>query len=390
MSGFSFLGTLPVSKSIMNRALIIQSYYPDFLIEGINQSDDVSFMKKGIQQILNFQAADCGHAGTVLRFLALRASRIPGEHKLVGSSRLFERPQEDLLKTLRQLSVEAEIRNDTLFIRSQGWKLLGDALIINTDISSQFASALFLNSWSLNFDLPVVLNGSSVSQSYFYMTMSMLEHLGMSIKRQNSEFYIPNQQALKKYKYKCEIDLSSAFAIAALAAVSGNARIQNFPVNSLQPDSSFVGILKKMNIPVDFDKETLIVKKSSSLKGVEVNLKECPDLFPVLSALCALSPDRSVLRGAAHLKFKESNRIQAISDLLLCIGRKHEVLDDGVIIEAQDVSKRNLVIVFDPEEDHRMAMAASVLRQAGYMIRIENRHVVNKSFPEFWDCFEGL
>jgi 5-enolpyruvylshikimate-3-phosphate synthase len=101
----SFIGHVPASKSIFNRALILQSFGPDLKICGVSDSDDVVKIKAGIKALKDQAMIDCGEGGTVLRFLALRASREKGRHKLTGSVRLINRPQEELMKILSQLGV---------------------------------------------------------------------------------------------------------------------------------------------------------------------------------------------------------------------------------------------------------------------------------------------
>src|SRR5215469_7307474 len=104
----SFIGHVPASKSILNRALILQSFEPDLKIYGVSDSDDVVKMKAGIKALKDQAMIDCGEGGTVLRFLALRASREKGRHKLTGSARLINRPQGELVKILSESDVTAK------------------------------------------------------------------------------------------------------------------------------------------------------------------------------------------------------------------------------------------------------------------------------------------
>src|ERR1700722_19543828 len=96
----SFLGPIPASKSLLNRALIIRDYFPSLRLRGDSDCEDVRHMRTALQALAVGQPIDCGDGGTVLRFLALRASRLPGEHRLTGSPRLFSRPQEELARIL--------------------------------------------------------------------------------------------------------------------------------------------------------------------------------------------------------------------------------------------------------------------------------------------------
>ncbi len=399
---FSYIGKIPSSKSLMNRALILKSFYNDFNVIGESNSDDVKLMEAGLLRTNKSCEIQCGLAGTVFRFLALRCSREVGLHVLIGENRLFERPQDDLLKTLSQLSVDAEIKpltnNKTaLVIDSKGWQLQGNVLNLRVEKSSQFASAVLLSCWDLPKDYYFRLNMKNVnripSYSYFEMTKTFLSQMGMEFLGTPQEFCIKANSKPKTMSYKVEPDMSTAMAVAALAAVGGQAHILNFPNESLQPDFIFPHLLEEMGVPlrhVNEDKSfKLIVERApKKLGALNVNLLNTPDLFPVLSVLCALSKKESQLTGAIHLKHKESNRILKISELLQKMNRKHEVLDDGIrVFEQNNIEKTKFT--FDTDHDHRLAMAAGVLRLYGYEIDVINPNVVSKSFPEFWSLIEA-
>jgi len=197
---------------------------------------------------------------------------------------------------------------------------------------------------------------------------------------------IPAHSKIQARHYRIESDLSSSFAIAAYAALNGEATFLNFPFQSLQPDKVFVKILEKMGAGVEIKPDQVRIFKKSSLHGVHWSLRDCPDLFPVLSTLCAFAKGPSRLDGAPHLVFKESNRIQKTAEILSHMGVATEILSDGMEIHPP----QNLVIPsrpfdYDTDHDHRLAFAAALLRSQSYPIQILHPEVVNKSFPEFWD-----
>ena len=127
----------------------------------------------------------------------------------------------------------------------------------------------------------------------------------------------------------------------------------------------------------------LIVDKADELKGLEVNLKDTPDLAPVLGVLCALAKGPSRITGAEHLRFKESDRIAKTVELIEKMGRKATALKDGFQIEEGPIGEPK-AFEFDPDEDHRLAMAAGVAMKAGYPVALKHPEVVTKSFVEFW------
>lgn len=381
---FFYEGVVPGSKSLFNRILIVKSYFPALEISGESSCDDVRFMREGVQIINNHSRIDCGEGGTTLRFMALRVSRQPGVHVLIGTSRLMQRPQKGLLNLLQQLGVQAEFKGNELHITSQGWKQPKQTLQLQLSESSQYASALLLNSWLLNFDLDFELVGAKLSESYFALTLELVKNLGMKVTQQGSRFHVAPGEKISKMSYEVESDLSSTFTVAAAGALAGESRIQNFPINSQQPDKAFLDVFKKMEIETEFKGRTLLVRESRSLKSVDYNLGESPDLFPVLAVLCSFASGSSRLYGAPHLVSKESNRIAKVSELLNLVGVKHESLPDGMIIHGQPHQVLKTGLQFNPDQDHRMVMAASLLKLRGHGIHIHEPEAINKSFPEFW------
>jgi 3-phosphoshikimate 1-carboxyvinyltransferase len=385
MAEFRFQGAIPSSKSVFNRALIVQSYFPVLDLHGFAGCDDVRFMREGLKGIKERSRIDCGEGGTTFRFMALRASRVRGVHVLKGSPRLMSRPQKGLIDLLKQLGVQAQIKKNEMHIVSEGWKKAkGSVVKVDTSESSQYASSLILNSWLLSADLEFELVGSKVSESYFQLTLEMLKKMGLRIKQTPTGYLVPAEQRLEKLSFEVEADMSSMFTMASAGALAGTSIIENFPEVTEQPDKVFVDIFKKMGVGVELEGRTLTIKKPKHLRAVDWNLFQCPDLFPVLSVVCSFADGVSKLHGAPHLVAKESNRIAKVADLFNLLGVKHEVLEDGMIIHGNPNQVLKKGIVFNPDEDHRMVMAAVLMKLMGHDIKIEHPEAINKSFPEFW------
>ncbi len=385
MADFRFQGEIPGSKSIFNRALIVKSYFPVLDLQGYSECDDVVHMREGLKEIRERSRIDCGEGGTTFRFMALRASRMRGVHTLEATPRLLQRPQKGLLDLLSQLGVQTQIKNREMFVVSEGWKRPRAPLKVNTSESSQYASALILNCWLLDFDLEFELVGDKVSESYFQLTVQMLKELGMRMQVQGNKYLIPAGQRISKLEYRVESDLSSAFTMASAGALVGGAKLLNYPVKSSQPDGVFIEIFKQMNIETEMVEGALCVKPSTGLRAVNWDLYQSPDLFPVLAVLCSWANGSSKLFNAPHLAAKESNRIAKIADLFERLGISHEVLPDGMIIHGNPQQSLKKGITFDSDQDHRMVMAATLMKLKGHDITIENPEAINKSFPEFWD-----
>ncbi|KYG66296.1 3-phosphoshikimate 1-carboxyvinyltransferase [Bdellovibrio bacteriovorus] len=384
MNKFYFQGDIPGSKSIFNRALIVKSFFPVLDLHGFSNCDDVRHMREGLKIFRDRNRIDCGEGGTTFRFMALRVSRQKGVHTLEATARLMQRPKGGLLALLKQLGVQAKVKGNELFIMGEGWKRPRNPIFVDTSESSQYASALVLNAWLLDFDLEFELTGDKVSESYFELTLEMVKEMGMRIKKTERGYLIPSGQRISKLEWTVEPDLSSGFTMAAAGALAGEVTINNFPEKSSQPDLVFLDVFKKMNIDFTLAGHILTVKQTPSMKSVDVDLFQSPDLFPVLAVVCSWAHGVSKLHGAPHLALKESNRIQRVADLFKLLDVQHEVLPDGMIIHGNPQQKLKKNIRFNPDQDHRMVMAAALMKLKGHDIHVEDPHVINKSFPEFW------
>ncbi|MCB0378737.1 MAG: 3-phosphoshikimate 1-carboxyvinyltransferase [Bdellovibrionales bacterium] len=384
---FSFQGEIEASKSLFNRYLIAQSFFPDLQISGLSRCDDVSKMKAAIQALTldPFQVYDCGAAGTVLRFLMARLSRIPGVFELTGEERLFQRPHRPLIDLLHRLGVDGQFTDrDWLRLSGQGWNPI-DELNVEMQVSSQYPSAILLSAWQLPFDLNLKLSAQQRSQSYLKMTIAVLKDLGMEIFEDSHLVTVPSNQTLSKKHVAVEPDMSSAFVVASFATLCGEASISYFPSSSLQPDFSFIEILKSLNGFIEQKSGCLKIKKAESLKAAEFDLSDSPDLFPVLSLVLARAHGVSKITGIDHLIHKESNRIENTIDLLSRLGHSCQYENHSFYIQgAPNKDYSGFSFKFDPDQDHRMAMAAALARQQGAHIDILNPNVVDKSFPQFW------
>lgn len=384
MSHFQFSGPIQASKSELNRAWLIKSYFSELSIAGDSNCDDVKHMKSGLLQLAKKGKIQCGDAATVLRFLAIRASRETGVWTLTGSPRLMKRPQKDLGFILQQLGVVTEFVQDNIIIQSVGWEEPLVPIVINRDESSQFASSLLLNLWNLPFAVQFEFRGAGLSEGYWQLSLQMAQNLGMEVQVNRHTYTVPANQKIKKTKISADMDMSSAFAVAAAAALDGSAEIKNFPATSAQPDFKFVEILKQMNVSVERSGTSLVVRKTGHMKALSFNVGGTPDMFPILAVLCAMADGESNLHGAPHLVNKESNRLQKTYELLKSSGSIVKMTSDGLHIKGIPGLSGAQAFDFSSDEDHRMAMAAGLLKLCGVPVNILQPNVVTKSFPEFW------
>jgi 3-phosphoshikimate 1-carboxyvinyltransferase len=393
---FRFVGALPPSKSLVIRSLLLQSYEPRIRIPVLSRCADVQAMAAAgppLRSDAAEVAVRCGEAGLVLRLCLARASRRAGVTRLVGSPRLLSRPHAELVQALGPLGaqIESDPAGSALIVRAPagGWRDPGHPIALSASTSSQFASALLLNAWELPFALSLHIGRDPVSQGYLQMSLRMARRFGMQIDDDGDGLLrIPPAQTLLAGEAESEADVSSAFAVAALAAVAGTAQIANFPQHSQQPDAAFVDLLRAMGVPVALDAAGLYVARAEApLRPLRADVAGCPDLVPVLSVLCALADGESLLFGAPHLRAKESDRIATSAALLRCLGREVEERSDGLRIHGRPLSASDASapLRFDAGRDHRLVMAAAVARHAGFPLLIDSLDAVDKSFPEFLD-----
>lgn len=381
---FSFHGSLGASKSALNRALILKSYFPDLNVEGSSNCDDVKDLQKCLLQIDQRNEFEIGEGGTTFRFLCLRLSRKAGEFKIKASKRLLARPQDELLDILSQVGVTAEKYEWGFLLNSKGWREPKSPLRVDRGRSSQFLSSVVLNSPVLDFPLEIETQGPALSEDYLRMTLQMGEEYGIEMQTSEGRLRILPWKTLKEPLCLVGADLSSAFSLACFAAIAGELNVLNVFRPSLQPDFKFVSAFQDMNIPVQVSEENILVNRALDMLPAALDLSSAPDLFPMMACLCSQISGISVLAGAPQLKFKESDRLKKVFELFDLAKISYERLSDGIKIfgKAQPHLKS---FEFDPDEDHRMAMAAGFLKFCGWNIKVKNPHVVNKSFPEFWD-----
>ncbi len=388
---FYFLGRAPLSKSLLNRALIIKSWFPHFAIQGTSSCDDILIMTQAVEDLrLKKTKFYCGLSATAFRFLAVRLSREKGDFFLYTDPALLHRPLSDISALLSQLSVSINQRDKGFLISSSGWKFQGDSVHVPSQITSQYASALVLNSWNLNQDLYFSIEKGAVSYPYFQMTLDFAKSLGLSVQGDGGEFFIPKKQTLKRFFYTPEQDKSCLFALSCFSALKGQAVFLDWEENSLQPDSIFPKILKDMGVTVRLADKKLSVSKCDKLKPLSLSLKGLPDLFPLLCVLCAKAEGESELKNTLHLAFKESNRLNKIKELLESCGIKIKIQQGDFLIRGKKIWPKVSPFAFDTEKDHRMAMAAELVSALNAPVTVLGKEAVNKSFPEFYSAIQSV
>lgn len=382
---FYFRGRLPFSKSWLARAMILRSLHPHVRIldweAGPNDGEDVIYLDSALRHLANGgRDFHIGESGTGLRFLMARLSVQPGEYTIAGSERLLNRPHAELIRLLNFLGTQVEKLAPTkMRLVSSGWPLaqLPAEIAVDGSDSSQFRSALLLAASHVSEPQmrPKFIGTNEVSRGYIELTEDLVDQ----VVNRGRRVLVP------------EVDAS---AVATLAAIMKAAS----PKHETAYEPTFLAReLESLRSQVEGTKQPDRI--FFRLHHVdEADLSDAPDLFPILAALgaCGLGPRK--LKGAPHLRHKETDRISEIEKLFRILGIQYQSLPDGIIVTPISEEQRRVwetrrktgfAFEFSPPNDHRLAFAATVLAAQGAPIQLQGRGMVAKSFPAFWAIVEG-
>jgi len=330
----------------------------------------------------------CGESGTTLRFMAAVSALVDGKCRLTCGPSLSRRPVGPLIDGLRQLEVDCRSRGGfpPVVVEGKG-RIHGGNVTIPGNISSQFVSALLLVAPLADPAVSLKLTTPLESKPYVSMTMEAQRRFGVVVQTSGDmrEFQV-RRQTYHPTEFAVEGDWSSTAYMLAAGALAGKVTVHGLNPESLQADQAIIDILKEMGGDVDLKGATVSVR-SSGLNGLEFDMSDCPDLFPLVSAICAVADGTSVLSSVKRLQYKESDRVVSMVEGLRKMGVKATRSEDSVTIVG--TNPRGGLI--DPKGDHRIAMAFSVvgLVAEGKTV-IQNAECVSKSYPGFWDDLEAL
>jgi 3-phosphoshikimate 1-carboxyvinyltransferase len=254
------------------------------------------------------------------------------------------------------------------------------------DISSQYVSALLFISPYAEQGMTVRLTTPLESKPYVLMTLDCLQQFGIQIDTSDEiREYRTVRQTYTPTKYAIEGDWSSASYLLAAGAIAGDIEVKNLNPGSLQGDKKLLDFLKDMGASVQSGDDSITIKKSS-LKAIQADFTDCIDLLPTVAVLAAIAEGTSEFSGIARARIKESNRVSSVRDGLERSGIIVIEEKDKLIITG---GKTNSVVI-DSNNDHRIAMAFSLLGLKAGNIEIENAECVSKTYPEFWDILKRI
>jgi 3-phosphoshikimate 1-carboxyvinyltransferase len=383
---------LPASKSISNRALIINALsYSPHPIRNVSDCDDSMAMSRVLQS--NSNHFDIGHAGTAMRFLTAYLSKIVGEWHITGSERMQHRPVSILVEALRNMGALIEYEGEEGYppLRITGTALKGGIIELDGSISSQYISALLMVAPTVQGGLTLRLKNKITSRSYIEMTLQLMKQFGISYKWDRNEIRI-DYQLYKPVSYTVEADWSGASYWYALAALSDRCdiKLKGLYMKSLQGDAiqaawfeRYFGIRSRQ----DGDAVRLTKNRETALKYFNLDFIENPDLAQTFVVLSVLMKLPFHFTGLRTLKIKETDRIAALKNECLKLGAvltepaEGELSWEGNTDESL-VQNNPLIATYD---DHRMAMAFAPVAMAKGSVRIMDAMVVTKSYPYFFE-----
>lgn len=329
---------------------------------------------------------NCNQSGTTLRLLMGTCSLLEEECTVTGAPQLRGRPNTPLLEALEQLGVQTGSEGGYPPIKIKGG-MKGGVAEIRGDVSSQFISSIILAAPYAEEPVTIKVTTRLESKPYVQMTLDAMRRCG--VKAISKQGCIEIKVPLGKYKptrTRIEGDWSSAAFMLGAGVLSGKVHVDNLTMDSSQADKEIMHALDMMGAHVKV-KGSRVTAEKSYLRGIEMDLSDCPDIFPIVSSLCATALGRSELTGLGRLKLKESDRLNAMVEGLRRMGARIQVDDVTCTIEGGPIKGA----VIDPHGDHRIAMSFAVLGTLaeGETI-INDQDCVNKSYPGFWDDLASL
>jgi 3-phosphoshikimate 1-carboxyvinyltransferase len=398
---------LPGSKSLTNRALVLAALSDGpSVVRRALRSRDTELMATALStlgstvitddedwlvfpSLLRGGTVDCGLAGTVMRFVPPVAALAKGEVAFDGDVHARTRPMSAVLEALRSLGVRVDDggRGTLPFTVSGSGRVRGGTVVIDASASSQFVSALLLAGAAYDLGVDVRHAGPPVpSQPHIEMTVAALREHGVEVRTGPDQWQVP-PSTIRATDVTIEPDLSNAAPFLMLALTSGGTvRVPGWPRETHQAGDALRWILTEMGARVDLDGDGLTVTGGGTITGLDADLHDVGELAPAVAALCALASTPSRLRGIAHIRGHETDRLTALAVELHGLGAAVEEHPDGLSIAPAPLHGGE----FKTYADHRMAHAAVVVGSAVEGVLVENVATTAKTFPGFAEAWAEL
>ena len=398
--------SVPPSKSAAHRAIICAALSDGIsIIKPVELSNDIKATIEcinalGVKTILDGNTLtvdgsslfskkdavmDCGESGSTLRFMIPVAAAGSINAKFIGHGRLPQRPVGIYLDCLPEKGVQCTTEGGLPLdicgqLKSGVYKIPGN-------VSSQFITGLLLALPLLDGDSEIMLTSPAQSVGYINMTIDIIKAFGVEIQTVETGWKIQGNQKYIPQNFTVEGDWSQAAFFFTAAALGGKIEIDNLDINSHQGDKACMELYARFGADIKVTSGNIVIEKNK-LKGIEIDATDIPDLVPALAVTAAFAEGQTVIKGAARLRIKESDRLKAMADGLSRLGADIRETDDGLIINGVKALKGGSV---DGYNDHRivMSMAMAAIKADGDVV-ISDMESINKSYPTFFEDYKKL
>ncbi|WP_147066273.1 3-phosphoshikimate 1-carboxyvinyltransferase [Terrabacter aerolatus] len=332
---------------------------------------------------------DCGLAGTVMRFLPAVAALADGPVRLDGDPQARVRPMGPVIDALRTLGVHVDDDEGHLPVTVDGrGHVPGGAVTMDASASSQFISALLLAGARYDDGVTVHHDGKPVpSEPHILMTVETLRDAGAIVDDSEPNTWRVEPSEINALDVSVEPDLSNAgpFVAAALVA-GGTVRVPGWPQHTTQAGDLLREILDTMGADVRLDRSGLTVTGSGELVGIDIDLHDAAELTPTVAALAALASTPSWIRGVAHIRGHETDRLAALTAELGGVGAHVVETADGLRISPAPLRGGR----FRTYHDHRMATAGAIIGLRVPGVHVEDIDTTRKTLPDFVGLWQGM
>jgi 3-phosphoshikimate 1-carboxyvinyltransferase len=404
---------VPGSKSITQRALLVAALADgESVLENTLVADDSKLLLDALRALsvpVSREEADegirirgtagrlgaceqplfVGNAGTAMRFLVPILALGSGPYRIGGDARMEERPIGDLVEAVRALGAEVRFEKREGFppLWVAGGGLRGGRARLRAELSSQYLSAILLAAPYAASPVAVEIEGPLVSRPYVDLTIDVQRDFGVEVEREGDRtFRVAAPSAYRARRYAVEGDWSSAsYFLAAAAITGGEVTALGLRPDSLQADARFADLLERMGAAI-LRRPDGVTVRGGRLRAIDADLSDMPDVSPTLAAVAAAASGTTRVRGVAHLRVKESDRIAVITTELRRLGIAAAAHPDGFEVTGGPVRGGEV----DPHGDHRIAMSFAVLGLATGGVRLRDVACVSKSYPGFFADLERL
>jgi len=383
---------LPASKSISNRALILNALsYSPYDIQNLSDCDDTRVTLEALDS--NDTTFDIGAAGTAMRFLTAFLAKTVGEWIITGSERMKNRPVKILVEALNSLGARIEYIEKEGFppLKIFGCALTGGEIHLNGSVSSQYISALMMIAPFMQKGLKITLDGKIISKPYIEMTIQMMQEFGAEIELTENTIHIEPQDYMP-IEYLVESDWTAAsYWYEMLSLVGqGNIFLNGLFQDSYQGDSKVAELFEQLGIHTTYMSEGILLTSTKiNATSLEYDFTDQPDLAQTLAVTCCFKGIPFIFTGLHSLKIKETDRIAALINELRKLGFVLTEAGEGRLVWDGEYCDPIENIIIETYDDHRMAMAftpAAIF----HPISIEHPEVVSKSYPNFWKDIEKI